>query len=55
MQTLKIKGNLYDPAVLGAAEYERALMSTLFNKRTLTQRPELMVQPQDIEDVITRK
>lgn len=52
MQTLKIKGNLYDPAVLGAAEYERVLMSTLFNKRTLTQKPDLMVQPKDIGDVI---
>ena len=52
MQTLKIKGDIYDPAVLGVAEYERALMSTLFNKRRLIQKPALMVQPKDVEDVI---
>ncbi|MEM7801921.1 MAG: FAD-binding oxidoreductase [Chloroflexota bacterium] len=52
MQNLKIKGNLYDPAVLGAAKYEQVLMGTLFNKRTLTQKPDLMVQPKDIDDVI---
>ena len=53
MQNLNIKGQLFDPAVLGAAEYERLLMSTLFNKRPLTQIPDLMVRPQDTDDVIT--
>lgn len=52
MTDLHIKGNLFDPAKLTPAAYGKALMSTLFNQRTLTQKPDLMVQPKDVDDVI---
>ncbi|MEM7335853.1 MAG: FAD-binding oxidoreductase [Chloroflexota bacterium] len=52
-QNLNINGNLYDPATLGEAAYEQLLMGMLFNKRPLTQKPDLLVQPRDVDDVIT--
>jgi FAD/FMN-containing dehydrogenase len=32
--------------------FDAAIMATLFNKRDYGRRPELMVEPQDVEDII---
>ncbi|MEM9775273.1 MAG: FAD-binding protein, partial [Chloroflexota bacterium] len=52
MTELTIKGNIFDLTKMSSADYYEALMSTLFNQRTLTQKPDLMVQPKDVDDVI---
>lgn len=50
MTELTIKGTVFqqrDPA------FESRLQATLFNKRPLTQKPFLLVEPQDVDDIIT--
>ncbi|MFM2267572.1 MAG: hypothetical protein RL757_1013 [Bacteroidota bacterium] len=49
MKELQIKGNIYRKADLG---FDAAIMETLFNKRDYGRRPEMMVVPENIDDII---
>jgi hypothetical protein len=48
MHNLTIKGKVFQHS---DADFAARLENTLFNKRPLTQQPNLMVEPQDVEDI----
>jgi FAD binding domain len=49
MQNLKIKGKIIEK---GSNGFEAAILDTLFNKRDTGRRPEMMVVPEDVDDII---
>ncbi len=49
MTDLKLKGRIIRP---DNPTFEKSIMATMFNQRAILQKPDLMVQPKDVEDVI---
>jgi hypothetical protein len=47
--SLNIKGKIIEKGALG---FEKAIMDTLFNKRDTGRRPDMLVAPQDVDDII---
>ncbi|MFN8491470.1 MAG: FAD-binding oxidoreductase [Caldilineaceae bacterium] len=50
MHNLASKGRVFQPS---DPDFATRLENTLFNKRPLTRQPDLMVEPQDVEDIQT--
>ncbi len=50
MKNLQIKGKIITRSMQG---FDAAIMATLFNKRDYGRRPEMMVIPADVDDIIT--